>query len=84
MLGLLKSYVNGATATDVGGNPYTILGFGTGENRPAARTALTDAAVYDKAYHQEAVIQTSAAARRTAAPMSLSARAAWARSASRA
>ncbi len=60
VLGLLKSYVNGATATDVGGNPYTILGFGTGENRPAARTALTDAVVYDKTYHQEAVIPMAA------------------------
>ncbi len=56
VLGLLKSYVNGATATDTSGNPYTILGFGTGENRPATRTALTDALVYDKTYHQEAAI----------------------------
>ena len=56
VLGLLKSYVTGANATDTGGNPFSIIGFGTGENRPATRGALTDAAVYDKTYHQEAVI----------------------------
>ena len=56
VLGLLKNYVTGANATDTGGNPFTIIGFGTGENRPATRGALTDAAVYDKNYHQEAVI----------------------------
>jgi len=56
VLGLLKSYVNGNNATDTAGNPFTIIGFGTGENRPATRGALTDAAVYDKTYHQEAVI----------------------------
>ncbi|CAJ0699717.1 alkaline phosphatase [Ralstonia wenshanensis] len=56
VLGLLKNYVTGANATDTGGNPFTIIGFGTGENRPATRGALTDAAVYDKSYHQEAVI----------------------------
>ena len=56
VLGLLKNYVTGANATDTGGNPFTIIGFGTGENRPATRGALTDAAVYDKTYHQEAVI----------------------------
>jgi len=56
VLGLLKSYVTGSNATDTAGNPFTIIGFGTGENRPATRGALTDAAVYDKTYHQEAVI----------------------------
>ena len=56
VLGLLKSYVTGANATDTGGNPFSIIGFGTGENRPATRGALTDAAVYDKTYLQEAVI----------------------------
>ncbi len=60
VLGLLKSYVTGNNATDTGGNPFTIIGFGTGENRPATRGALTDAAVYDKTYHQEAAIPVAA------------------------
>jgi len=56
VLGLLRSFVDGSIANDAGGNPFTIIGFGNGENRPAARTALTDAQVADKAYHQEAAI----------------------------
>lgn len=56
VLGLLRSYVDGALAKDTEGKPYTIIGFGNGENRPAVRTALTDVQVYDKSYHQEAVI----------------------------
>jgi alkaline phosphatase len=60
VLGLLRSYVDGALAKDTGGNPYTIIGFGNGENRPGTRTALTDVQVYDKSYHQEAVIPTTA------------------------
>lgn len=56
VLGLLKSFVNGVLSTDASGNPFTIIGFGNGENRPATRTALTDAQVADKAYHQEAAI----------------------------
>jgi alkaline phosphatase len=60
VLGLLKSYVTGAYATDAGGNPFTIIGFGNGENRPATRTALTDVQVFDKSYHQEAAIPMAA------------------------
>ncbi len=60
VLGLLKNYVTGANNTDSSGNPFTIIGFGNGENRPGTRTALTDAQVYDKAYHQEAVIPMAA------------------------
>ncbi len=56
VLGLLKNFVNGALSTDAGGNPFTIIGFGNGENRVATRTALTDAQVADKNYHQEAAI----------------------------
>lgn len=56
VLGLVKNFVTGALNTDTGGNPFTVIGFGNGENRPAARTALTDAQVFDKDYHQEAVI----------------------------
>ena len=60
VLGLLRSYVDGVLGKDVGGNPFTIIGFGNGENRPVARTALTDTQVFDKNYHQEATIPTAA------------------------
>jgi len=57
VLGLLRSYIDGITlSTDAGGNPFTIIGFGNGENRPATRTALTDATVFGATYHQEAAI----------------------------
>ena len=60
VLGLLRSYVNGALSTDTGGNPYSIIGFGNGENRPSVRTALTDAQVFSSTYHQEATIPVAA------------------------
>lgn len=60
VLGLLKNFVNNAFSLDSGGNPFTIIGFGNGENRPATRTALTDAQVADKSYHQEAAIPMAA------------------------
>ena len=56
VLGLLKNYVTGALGADLDGNPFTIIGFGNGENRSATRTALTDAQVAAKTYHQEAAI----------------------------
>ncbi len=59
VLGLAKSYVTGALLTDINQMPYTIIGFGNGENRPTTRTALTDAQVFDKNYHQEAVVPTA-------------------------
>jgi alkaline phosphatase len=60
VLGLLRNYLTKALNTDKLGNPFTIIGFGNGENRPDTRTALTDAQVYDKLYHQEATIPTNA------------------------
>ena len=60
MLGLLRSYVDGLIAKDKNGNPFSIIGFGNGENRPTTRTALTDTQVFDKNYHQEATIPTAA------------------------
>jgi alkaline phosphatase len=61
VLGLVKSFVDGVTASvDSGGLPYSIIGFGNGENRPGTRTALTDAQVSDKTYHQEAAIPMAA------------------------
>ncbi|MEY4751536.1 MAG: hypothetical protein RIQ60_3750 [Pseudomonadota bacterium] len=60
VLGLLRSFVTGAFSLDSGSNPYTIIGFGNGENRPATRTALTDAQVAIKTYHQEAAVPMAA------------------------
>lgn len=56
VLGLLRNVVTGNFDNDVGGFPYTIIGFGNGESRPAARTALTDALVSGATYHQEAAV----------------------------
>ncbi|GAC1528025.1 MAG: alkaline phosphatase [Ramlibacter sp.] len=56
ILGLLRNFVTGALNLDSGNNPFSIIGFGNGENRPATRGALTDAQVSDKSYHQEAAI----------------------------
>lgn len=60
VLGLLRNYLDNTIAQDKNGNPYTIIGFGNGENRPGTRTALTDTQVFDKNYHQEATIPTPA------------------------
>ena len=61
ILGLLRSYIDGITlGADSAGNPFTILGFGNGENRAATRTALTDATVFADTYHQEATIPVAA------------------------
>lgn len=59
VLGLLRSYVDGVLGKDTGGNPFSIIGFGNGENRQGTRTAITDAMVFDKNYHQEATIPTA-------------------------
>lgn len=58
VLGLLRNYKDNTFRKDTGGKPFTIIGFGNGENRLATRIDLTDAAVFDKAYHQEAAIPT--------------------------
>jgi alkaline phosphatase len=60
VLGLLRLYADGSLSRDTSGNPFTIIGFGNGESRLATRTALTDAQVFDKAYHQEATIPMAA------------------------
>ncbi len=56
VLGLVKNVITGAFNLDTGSNPFTIIGFGNGENRPLTRTALTEVQVSNKDYHQEAVI----------------------------
>ncbi len=60
VLGLVKNYVTGVADKDADGMPYTIMGFGNGENRAAgarsAAAALTDAQITAPLYHQEAVV----------------------------
>ena len=64
VLGLVLNYVTGAVANDADGKPYTIIGFGNGENRvQSARStmpSLDDAAVNADTFHQEAAIPTAA------------------------
>jgi len=67
ILGLMRSYTDpNAPALDADGKPFTTLVFGNGENRIAGSralmTTLTDAAAYDKDYHQEAVVPMPAGA----------------------
>jgi alkaline phosphatase len=62
--GSYKDLATVTPANDADGKPFTTLVFGNGENRVAggraAMTALTDATVFDKAYHQEAAIPRAA------------------------
>jgi alkaline phosphatase len=64
VLGVVKNYVSGAVDNDAEGVPYTIIGFGNGENRTAgARStaaALSDAQITAALYHQEAAVQSTA------------------------
>ena len=65
ILGLMRDFSAPTTpALDADGMPFTTLVFGNGESRVntrrSAMTTLTDAAVFDKSYHQEAAIQMPA------------------------
>jgi len=59
VIGLVRN-ADGTPSLDGKGQPYTIIGFGTGEQRHAGdRTAhLTDEIVTRDDYHQEAVVRT--------------------------
>lgn len=58
VLGLVRT-ADGKPTLDSKGMPYTIIGFGTGEQRHAGeRTPLTDEIVTRDDYHQEAVVRT--------------------------
>ena len=59
VIGLVRN-ADGKPALDGKGQPYTIIGFGTGEQRHAGdRTAhLSDEVVTRDDYHQEAVVRT--------------------------
>jgi alkaline phosphatase len=61
ILGLLRSYVDGALGKDADNSPFTILGFGNGPNRVSDRTTvaeLNDATVSANDYLQESAIRT--------------------------
>ena len=64
VLGLVKNYSDGKLSLDAEGMPYSILGFGNGENRVngsrSSVAALTDEVVSANTYHQEAAIRVSA------------------------
>jgi len=64
VLGVVKDYVTGAVTKDSDGAPYSIIGFGNGENRTqSARTSmgsLDDSVTSANTYHQEAVVRVSA------------------------
>jgi alkaline phosphatase len=64
VLGLVKDVVGTKATLDADGMPYTIIGFGTGENRAQGDrktfAALDDGAVFANTYHQEAAIRVGA------------------------
>ncbi|WP_395408335.1 alkaline phosphatase [Pseudoduganella sp. UC29_106] len=64
VLGVVKNYVTGAVEKDAEGAPYTIIGFGNGENRTqgsrSANASLDESVTGANTYHQEAAIRVSA------------------------
>ena len=64
VLGLVKDVVGSKASLDADGMPYTIIGFGNGENRAQGDKktflALDDGAVFANTYHQEAAIRMGA------------------------
>lgn len=63
VLGLVKNYVTGVTDKDLDGAPYSIIGFGNGENRTqgsrASMVALDETTTSANTYHQEAVVRVA-------------------------
>lgn len=64
VLGLVKNYVSGATEKDLDGAPYSIIGFGNGENRTqgsrASLAGIDDSVTGAGTYHQEAAVRMPA------------------------
>ncbi len=64
VLGVVKNYVTGAVEKDLDGAPYSIIGFGNGENRTqgsrSVLAGLDDNKTSANTYHQEAVIRVAA------------------------
>lgn len=56
ILGLVKDYVTGQPSKDVGGNPYTIIGFGNGPGRKDVRGPIDSTTLESPDYLQEAVV----------------------------
>ena len=63
VLGLMRKVSDGTLRLDADGAPYTIIGFGTGENRTkgsrGAAPKLTDDIVSADNYHYESVVRTA-------------------------
>ena len=61
VLGLVKNYADGTVAKDADGAPYSIIGFGNGENRIQSKrtsvASMDDNIVSANTYHQEAVVR---------------------------
>jgi alkaline phosphatase len=61
VLGVVKNYVTGAADKDLDGAPYSIIGFGNGENRTQGNrgslASLDDSVTGSNTYHQEAVVR---------------------------
>jgi len=64
VLGVVKDYVTGAVTKDADGAPYSIIGFGNGENRTqssrSAMASMDDSVTSANTYHQEAVVRVTA------------------------
>ncbi|WP_414718874.1 alkaline phosphatase [Undibacterium sp.] len=64
VLGVVKNYVTGAVEKDLDGAPYSIIGFGNGENRTQGNRSvlagLDESTTAANTYHQEAVIRVAA------------------------
>lgn len=64
VLGVVKNYVSGAVEKDLDGAPYSIIGFGNGENRAqgsrASMASLDESVTGAASHHQEAAIRVSA------------------------
>lgn len=64
VLGLVKNYADGSVARDADGAPFSIIGFGNGENRTQGSRSqmanLDEAATSANTYHQEAVVRMGA------------------------
>ncbi len=64
VLGVVKNYVTGAVEKDLDGAPYSIIGFGNGENRTqasrAAQSVMDDSVTSANTYHQEAAVRVAA------------------------
>ena len=64
VLGLVKSYADGSIVRDADGAPFTIIGFGNGENRTQGSRSLManldEVTVSGNTYHQEAAVRMPA------------------------